>query len=109
MRCFKATGIGQDARRYDKKKRQPVLALENACACDLMRVKDPKPAAWNHGRHIATAKPKICVCGKHRVFEQIRTIIVRINRVYRKFIRHNRVVRWKRSSHYLVNPNSRTC
>src|ERR1039458_711888 len=64
------------------------------------RFKNLEAAAGNKRDHIAAAVTDKGVGGEHRVFDEARAVVVRINWLDRKVVRENRAIRRNRRGDY---------
>jgi len=71
----------------------------------LRIIENLEPAARNHRRHVATAESSVSIGRKHRIRQNSRPVIIRVNWAGREFIRGNRPIRRERSRHNLINTN----
>jgi hypothetical protein len=73
-----------------------------------VRIKNLETAAGDKRRNFPTAEAQLGVGRKHRIRQDARRVIIRINRAGRQVIGKNGVVRWERSSYDFINANSRS-
>ncbi len=91
---------------YPPQKKAPTLrvgAVNSLGARCSVSVEDPKPAAREHGRDIATTEAQVCIRGKHGVLEQVRIVIVGVNRGWRKIIGKYRIIGREGRGYHLID------
>src|SRR5215471_7204462 len=70
-------------------------------------IKNPEPAARHKRSDVTAAEAQVRVRGKHRVVQQIRRVVVRIDRIDLEVVRRHRTVGRERSGDHFINANAR--
>ena len=72
----------------------------------LVRLKNPEAASGNNRQHVSATEAEQGVCRKHRILDQFRRIVIRINRARRKMIGERRVIRREGRCDHFIYPDA---
>src|ERR1051326_3731356 len=80
-------------------------SLKNSSAVSV-RIKNPESAARAHRRDVTAAEAEVSVSGEHRILQQARGVVVRINRIDREIVSAHRAIRRKWRGDHFINSNT---